>query len=231
MKFKVLPLFAFFFLLLGTTYANTPKLVAPEPVFQYKGIIEGENIIHNFNIQNIGKETLFIEKVKASGWGCDVISYPKELKSGGFGKIKVKVSTSGKGGKHVTRSFFIFSNDPNNKKITLKVTGKVLPFAILEPKKASLWGKKGSEIKEEILITPQNKDGFEITDIRAANGSAIEYHLEKLKDGKFKLIIKNTRKDVGVYTDYLFLRTNSKNRNTLRVNVYGNIKEWFCQKV
>jgi hypothetical protein len=67
MKLKVLPLFAFFFLLAGTSYANAPKLVVPEKVFEYQGVVEGENIIHNFNIQNIGKETLYIDRIKASG--------------------------------------------------------------------------------------------------------------------------------------------------------------------
>lgn len=124
----------------------------------------------------------------------------------------------------MTRRFYVFSDDPRNKKVSLEVKVNILPFANLNPKKADLWGKTDEEVKEEIFITPQKNHEFRITNITAITGKDISYELIDLKNGQYKLIVQNIKKEPGVYSDQLFLTTDNKKHRTIRVNVFGNIK-------
>lgn len=47
-----------------TAPENGPNAVAPEPSFQFKPVLEGEEVVHDFIVRNTGTEPLVIEKVK-----------------------------------------------------------------------------------------------------------------------------------------------------------------------
>lgn len=115
------------------------------------------------------------------------------------------------------------SNDPLLKKINLNVKAEVLPFADIKPAKAQLWGKVSEEVKEEIIIKPRKNNTFKIIDKTAANNTDIKFEVKQEKD-HYRLIVTNIRKEPGVYSDVIFLRTDNKKKSVIRVNVYGNIK-------
>jgi hypothetical protein len=140
------------------------------------------------------------------------------------GEIKVKIPTSGKGGQTANEKFFVYTNIPDNKKITLKVIAKIESIVSIEPDRVHLWGNAGEKIQETIIITPKKNYEFKILDIVAANGRDIEYKIEKIKNNSFKLNITNEKTTKGTYSDILFLRTDSKLKPALRINIFGNIK-------
>ncbi|MBW1894692.1 MAG: hypothetical protein JRI91_13490 [Deltaproteobacteria bacterium] len=60
-----------FFVLPGVAFcdqdnspATFPKIHVPEPKYEFKTVVEGQNIIHGFVIQNKGSAILDILKVK-----------------------------------------------------------------------------------------------------------------------------------------------------------------------
>lgn len=140
------------------------------------------------------------------------------------GEIKVKVPTSGRGGKTVTEEFFAYTNDDQNKRVLLKVIAQIKSVVSIQPEKVHLWGNAGEEITETIIITPQKNYEFKIIDIVAANGKEIEYKVEKLEDNSYRLFVANKKNEKGTYSDILFLKTDSKLKPALRINIFGNIK-------
>ncbi len=46
------------------TPATFPKIHVPEPKYEFTTVVEGQNIVHDFVIQNKGNATLNIVKVK-----------------------------------------------------------------------------------------------------------------------------------------------------------------------
>ncbi|MDY0132990.1 MAG: hypothetical protein RBR53_10010 [Desulforegulaceae bacterium] len=140
------------------------------------------------------------------------------------GEIQIIIPTSGKGGRTIVEEVYAYTNDNENKKVVLKITAKINSIVSIEPEKAHLWGKVGEEVKETIIITPRQNYEFKILDMIAANGKSIDYKLEKLENNSFSLVISNKKKEKGTYSDILFLKTDSKLKPALRINIFGNIK-------
>ncbi len=153
-----------------------------------------------------------------------MVSFPNEIAPQGSGEIKVKASTSGRG-RNFSQSFYIFSNDKKYKKITLKISINTIPKVKIIPGKVSLWGKVGENIEEKVKIIKQKNINFNIKKIIKANGNNIEYKLEQKNPDSFTLIVKNIKKTKGTYYDVIFLKTDNAKVGTIRINVYGNIKE------
>ncbi|MGM0417835.1 MAG: hypothetical protein ACQEQS_03820 [Thermodesulfobacteriota bacterium] len=65
---------------------------------------------------------------------------------------------------------------------------------------------------------------FNIKDVITANGENIDHTLEKGENGSYTLTVINKKTTKGTYSDMIFLKTDSKVKSTLRINVFGNIK-------
>lgn len=64
-KWLIILTAAFFWLSAGFSVAAAePVAVAPEPGFTFPTVVEGNEVIHDFVIQNKGNATLEIQKVK-----------------------------------------------------------------------------------------------------------------------------------------------------------------------
>ncbi len=46
------------------TVSNGPEMVVPEPSYTFEQVLEGEEVLHDFIIQNKGTSDLIIKKVK-----------------------------------------------------------------------------------------------------------------------------------------------------------------------
>lgn len=70
MKFRMFVIIAIVSFLAGITIAaennppGTPSLSVPQPLYTFESVVDGTQVIHDFDIQNKGSETLEIKKVK-----------------------------------------------------------------------------------------------------------------------------------------------------------------------
>lgn len=104
---------------------NAPHVLIDSEVYDFGQCYLGDVISHEFTLQNIGKSTLDIHKVKTS-CGCTTSDLEKNsLKPGESTKIKARFNTYGKRGGQV-KEIFVITNDPDQPKVTLKIKGKVL---------------------------------------------------------------------------------------------------------
>lgn len=110
--------------------------------------------------------------------------------------------------------------------ISLVISGEIEKFVTIIPKRVTLRGPSGTDIKGSVKIIPQKKYPFKITGLKAAKGDFIEYALEESKNsaGIFYILkIKNKKTIPGGYHDSIFLKTDSGIQPNIKISVYGNI--------
>ncbi|MCD6184200.1 MAG: hypothetical protein J7K84_00185 [Deltaproteobacteria bacterium] len=148
------------------------------------------------------------------------------MSPGGEGKIDIRVKTNGYGGRKLRKSIIVQTNDPKHKKITLVISGEVEKFVAVIPKRVTLRGISGTNIKRSVKIIPEKKYPFKITGSRTKKGDFIEYVLEKSKKPEeffYILKIRNKRTTKGGYHDIIYLKTDSKIQPEIKISIYGTI--------
>ena len=140
----------------------------------------------------------------------------------------MKVNTKGYGGRRITKTAEIFSDDKNQPKLKLVISGLVEKFVTIIPRTVSLRGFVGDSIKKSVSIIPEKKYDFKITKVRARNGKYINFKLEEVKGAgrtEYSLTVENLRTEVGRYSDSIILETDSKIRPEVNLRVYGNLRQ------
>lgn len=134
--------------------------------------------------------------------------------------------TNGYGGRKLSKSIAVFTNDPKHPQLKLKIAGEVEKFATISPSRVRLDGAADKEIKAEVTIVPEEKYPFKIIETNTLKGENISIKLEETqKDDKpqYLLTITNMKKERGRYFDKVNLKTNSTIQPEITINVYGNI--------
>ncbi len=201
-----------------------PAAVVMEPRFDFGTVADGAEVVHDFIIQNDGKAPLLIHKVKTV-CGCTSVDYARVIPPESTGVVTIKASTSGYGGKVFSKPITVFTNNPTRERITLRITGKVEPFARIEPRYVMLKGVCGEDIQTVVSIRPESEYAFNIVKTWSHNrDKPIECSLEK-KDDAWLLTINNRVKAPGKYRDQVHLKTDNPSLPDIVIQVRGVISE------
>lgn len=153
------------------------------------------------------------------------MSYTREIPAGGEGEITLKVNTRGYGGHDLSKTATVYSNDSQNKKVSLRMSGRVERYAIIEPNRVRLFGKAGEDIAATVTVTPEPKYPFRLVTAKARTESNIRCKIEEPGEsgGAYRLIIQNIRKTQGRYTELVTIKTDRQDLPDIQIYVYGNI--------
>jgi hypothetical protein len=122
----------------------------------------------------------------------------------------------------------VFTNDPQNPSLGLTISGKVEKFVTVSPNVVRLFGLAGTPIKATVQIIPEKKYPFRITEVKAKDGSNINFKLQEEKKSqivRYALTVENKKTEKGRYHDIVYLKTDNRLKPQIKVNVYGNINE------
>lgn len=122
----------------------------------------------------------------------------------------------------------MYTNDPKNKTITLKLSAKVIAFARY-PKRITLKGHINEKISVKHTIVPEPQFKFDIVRSYADNGQHITFSLEKQKS-QYTLTVENKKTTAGRYWDRIHLVTNSEKQKEITIPIYGNIDDPAAKK-
>jgi hypothetical protein len=104
--------------------ANAPKIEVDNATFNFGTIKPGEKASHDYIIKNTGKSDLIIHKVQTT-CGCTVANLQSNLlKPGTSTVISTTFNSEGKNGAQ-NKNISVISNDPNNPKLNLFITGGI----------------------------------------------------------------------------------------------------------
>ena len=126
--------------------------------------------------------------------------------------------------KHAT----LFTNDEQNPRLKLTISGNVDKFVTIHPSRVKLRGIAGEDIKRKVTITPQKKYPFKIVKVSAKDGKDIRFELSEEKGQKgpvYALLIENKRSQKGRYFDMITLETDSDIQPKLSIRVYGDLRQ------
>ena len=92
--------------------------------FDFGIIIQGENVVHTFEVKNTGSASLIISAASAA-CGCTVPSFSKEpIPPGEIGKVNVAFGSSGRTGKQVKTVTLTTNAQPSA--ITLTIVANIV---------------------------------------------------------------------------------------------------------
>lgn len=111
----------------------TPRLVVDESPFDFGTVLEGETVTHSFVLTNAGDLLLVIQQARAS-CGCTATFLSKRtLTPGESVSLETTLRTNGYGGRTISKTVTVKSNDPDNPELILGLVGTVLkenPYGI-----------------------------------------------------------------------------------------------------
>ncbi len=115
--------------ILATALSAAPVISVDADRYDFGSVLEGTLVTHRFVITNVGTSPL--EDLRAvSKCGCTVASLATtKLAPGASVEVEVTFNTSGYGGKTVTKSVSVESNDPKKPALSLHLTGEVTRLA------------------------------------------------------------------------------------------------------
>ncbi len=108
----------------------------------------------------------------------------------------------------------------------MTISGEVEKFVTITPSLVRLSGRDGQPIEEVVTIIPAEKYPFKIIEAKAINGKRIDYNLSEIKTAsgqQYVLTVKNIKTGKGRYLDTIVLKTTSKYRPEINIQVYGDI--------
>ena len=183
--------FTFAFLYLSLVYAQgfaAPKIVFKETEFNFGRVEKGKRIIHEYVFWNKGDRPLEIKRVKKSCGCTSAKSTKRTIQPGDSAAIKVVFDTKGYAGK-VTKFVTVDSNDPQNGRVKLIITGWVeamyrlntglISFGIIRP---------NDEPAETVMITFKKKN-IRVKKVETNNENIKVIPLGQ-KDTTYTLVVK-----------------------------------------
>jgi uncharacterized protein DUF1573 len=104
--------------------ANAPIIAFENQTFEFGNINQGDVVEHEYKFTNNGKRDLIIRKTKAS-CGCTAIMPTDNIIAPGkSSSINMKFNSRGKKGAQ-NKNITVYSNDPKNSEIKLRIKGTV----------------------------------------------------------------------------------------------------------
>ncbi|MBI9074610.1 MAG: hypothetical protein JEZ02_04290 [Desulfatibacillum sp.] len=138
--------------------------------------------------------------------------------------MEIRVNTNGYGGRTLHKTATVITNDPNNPEVKLEISGPVKYFAVIKPAVIQLRGDEGKEISGTATIMPVEAYPFKIIRTSATANAAFTHTLEEFQEGDktgWRLTVKD-QDPKGRYSGVVYLHTDSKEKSSLEVKVYGN---------
>jgi hypothetical protein len=138
----------------------------------------------------------------------------------------VELNTRGYGGRTLKKTIRVHTNDKQHPVSDLIVTGEVKKFANISPPRIVLNGEVGEELQMVVKVSPASEGLFAITQAGAADGKDIRVTLSdaaNADDGRYTLLVENTRTTPGRYRDIIHLLTTNKDNKEILIPVWGNI--------
>ena len=138
------------------------------------------------------------------------------------------MDTHGFGSSRLNKNAVVYTDDPAKPRLTLSLSGPVGEFATIIPKRVVLRGIAGQPIKGMITIVSKEKYPFKITAAMARDGNKIRFKHEEIQNSDPKgylVTVENLLAHKGRYADAVILKTDSRIRPEITIQVFGDIAD------
>ena len=206
---------------------KAPRIKFDTARWDFGTMYQNEKVSHDFVYRNAGKGPLRIEKVKTS-CGCTAAEPShREILPGQQGTLSVTFS-SGHFRDRVTKLVYVDTNDPEEPRVTLTITGVVKMEVQVTPISIYVGQMKlGAKAVRSVDILPVEVSKFKLLGTRAT-GPAIEVvRTESIKkDGKqgYRLAVQyGPVSKPGRVSASLLVQTDLRHSRQITIRVYGRV--------
>ena len=203
-----------------------PKIVSPEPVYDFGTLDNETKVQHDFIIRNVGDATLNIKNVRTS-CGCTVAQPEKKvLEPGEETKVATTLSLRGRQGP-TKKSVTVESNDPVTPMLRLDLEGTAIAPIMMDPRTVNFGRIDDDEVHERTvsLKTTQEDLTFHIESIECPRLPQIQTEVKTLEDGKsYQIAVRIAEAlEPGNRNGTLDIRTDHPKHPFFRVNVFAQV--------
>jgi uncharacterized protein (DUF58 family) len=209
-------------LILPTTALAAPRLETEAALFNFGRVAEGSKTEHTFRFQNTGDAPLIISKVRSSCGCTAALLSSKQLAPGEWGELKTTFNSKGFQGA-VTKTVYIYSNDPNQQKTPFRLQGEVQKELLVMPSRLqfsagtdkapftatiNLRNEGTTQLFLSNLKTTSEELQADLSSAQISPGESVEITIR---------LTPNT--DKNRFAGYVTLRTSSPRTPTIRIPV------------
>jgi hypothetical protein len=201
---------------------GTPRIVVPEPEYDFGKMDNSETVSHGFLIRNEGDATLKIESVRAS-CGCTTTALDKnELAPGEEVVIQANTNLKGRQGPQ-TKAISVFTNDPEKSMYRLTIKGEAIASISIDPMSVGFGRIEDDDAREETVTIKSNKEDVKFT-VRSADVDgldAISCEVKEVVPGKEYQLLVKTQANLpeGHHNGRIIIRTDSQERPVIWLSV------------
>ena len=201
-----------------------PKIIFEEQIYNFGKIYIGESINHGFKFKNLGDGELIVNNVKST-CGCTAALVSKnKLAKDEEGQVEVKFNAGHYVGK-VTKSVVVNSNDPENPKYKLTITGEVIEDVSVGPKQINFGIiRKGDNCTKSIEIKTVPELKIEIKKVESPNPYISITKNDTQDDNKYNYLVTISGYDyIGKFNGIVFVYTSSNKQERIDIPFSGEV--------
>jgi hypothetical protein len=217
-----------FVFLSGSFVIAAPNLHVDNPKFDFGEIYQGEKVLHVFEFANEGDETLKIDRVKSSCGCTAVLVSEKSIPPGGKGELQANFDSARFRNK-VSKTIYLYSNDPVRPVMQFHIKGKVLETVAVEPAQIN-FGNVTAEtaVTATVLLRNQGDKPLTLGKPRSTAAELVVRMPEAsfASGDKVTLELQLTPKPGQPrFSGYVLVPVDGVPKNELRIPVYATINK------
>lgn len=215
------------FLLSYSAAFAAPDLNVANPKFDFGEVFQGEKVPHVFEFVNEGDEDLVIEKVRSSCGCTAVLVSEKVIPPGGKGELKATFDST-RFRNTISKTIYLYSNDPVHPVMQLHLKGKVLEMVAIEPAQVR-FGKIPAEKTVVVTVLLRNM-GNKLLTLGKPHSTAAELVAEMPETifnvgDEVALEVQLTPKPGQVrFSGYVLVPVTGLPKNELRIPVFASVE-------
>lgn len=204
---------------------QSPDIIFVEYNYDFGEVEQGEVVNHVYEFVNAGKKELNIQDVQTSCGCTAALLLNKNIPPDGTGEVEVNLDTKGIRGR-ITKTITVHSNDLEEPKVLLSMTGIVKQDIVLSPTQIYFGDiKRGEKVSKKLQIIDEKLD---VSRVDTIPSPYIMTHITKVqneKEKRFEIeVALSPEIPLGLMEGKLIVYTNSKKRPMIEIPIVVHVK-------
>lgn len=201
-----------------------PKINIANAVYGFGEVLEGEQVKHDFVINNQGGASLKISNI-VSDCGCTTTDFKAQtLKPGESAAVSATFDTTGfKGSKR--KRIRIYTNDPKNPVASLIFEGRVFRDVEIDPPRIYFGKiKRGHAPEKTIKLIVEAKEKVKIIEIQSRSEFVTVDPVSTAEEDQSYVVKLSDKIPFGIFRSHLTVRTTSSKSPIINVPVFARVQ-------
>ncbi|MBW2472986.1 MAG: DUF1573 domain-containing protein [Deltaproteobacteria bacterium] len=205
-----------------------PDMAFTSTQFDFGKVFQGDKVLHTFEFVNAGQDPLLIDRVRSSCGCTAVLVSEKNLAPGAKGQVQANFDSARFRGT-VSKTIYLYSNDPVKPVMQLKIKGEVIEIVAVEPEQVNFGTVAGDQtLVSKVVFRNQGENqltlGKPSTTAIELQAEMSETILAKGEEITLELML-SPKPGTTRFSGYVLVPVDGVPKNQLRIPVYAVIRK------